>query len=421
MVGAVLAAVCGVAACVSALTDIKVRPPRAHARYGPYTPRPMDLIDLRSDTVTKPTPEMRRAMAEAEVGDDVFGDDPTVIALEVRAAQLLGKEAALFVASGAMGNLVAQLAHLGRGQETIAGAESHLIDDEAAGHAVVVGTSIRALQERPDGTLDLDEIAGAFRDPMDPHEPITGLIALENTNAKSMGQPLTAAYTRRVADLARARGVPLHVDGARLWNAAVAQGVSPRDLAEPADSVMVCLSKGLACPVGSLVAGNRDFIWRARRARKLVGGGMRQVGILAAAGLVALRDGPAGMIERLAEDHANARRLAEGLASLPGVASPGGVAQPEPGRLDPARAATNFVIFRVERDRTAFLAALKSRGVLMVAYPHGTIRAVTHHGVTTGDIDRVITAAAEALDEAPVLSTARSAAATLPTSTRSRD
>jgi threonine aldolase len=381
----------------------------------------MDLIDLRSDTVTKPTPEMRRAMAEAEVGDDVFGDDPTVIALEARAAGLLGKEAALFVASGAMGNLVSQLAHVGRGQETIAGAESHVIDDEAAGHAVVVGTSIRALRERPDGTLDLDEIAGAFRDPMDVHEPITGLIALENTNAHSMGQPLSAAYTRAVAAIAHDRGVPLHVDGARLWNAAVAQGVSPRELAEPADSVMVCLSKGLACPVGSLVVGSRDFIWRARRARKLVGGGMRQVGILAAAGLVALQDGPAGMIERLAEDHANARRLAEGLAALPWVASPGGVAQPESGPLDPARAATNFVIFRVERDRAAFLAALKARGVLMVSYPHGTIRAVTHHGITAGDVDRVIAAAAEALDEAPVLATDRSAAAVLPTSTRSRD
>lgn len=381
----------------------------------------MDPIDLRSDTVTKPTPEMRRAMADAEVGDDVFGDDPTVIALEARVAQLLGKEAALFVASGAQGNLVSQLAHLGRGQETIAGAESHLIDDEAAGHAVVVGTSIRALRERPDGTLDPDEIAGAFRDPSDVHEPITGLIALENANAKSMGQPLTADYTRRVAALAHERGVPLHVDGARLWNAAVALNVTPRELAEPADSVMVCLSKGLACPVGSLVVGGREFIWRARRARKLVGGGMRQVGILAAAGLVALQDGPAGMIERLAEDHANARRLAEGLAALPGVASPGGIAQPEPGPLDPARVATNFVIFRVERDRPAFLKALKARGVLMVPYPHGTIRAVTHLGVTAEDVARVIAAVVEALDEAPVPASARFAALILPTSTRSRD
>lgn len=359
----------------------------------------MDLIDLRSDTVTRPTPEMRRAMAEAEVGDDVFGDDPTVNALQERAADLLGKEAALFVASGAMGNLVAQLAHLQRGMETIAGAESHLVEDEAAGHAVVVGTSVRALRERPDGTLDVREIEAAFRDPSDVHEPITGLIALENTNAHSMGQPLTPAYTAEVAGIARAHHVPLHVDGARLWNAAVALGVAPRDLVAPADSVMVCLSKGLACPVGSVVAGPADFVWRARRARKLVGGGMRQVGILAAAGLVALRDGPAGMIERLAEDHQNARRLAEGLAALPGIVSPGGIAQPAPGPLDPARAATNFVIFRVERDRATFLEALRARGVLLVAYPHGTVRAVTHHGITAADIDRVIRAAAEALRE----------------------
>jgi len=381
----------------------------------------MDPIDLRSDTVTRPTSEMRKAMAAAEVGDDVFGDDPTVIALEERAAGLLGKEAALFVASGAMGNLVAQLAHLSRGQETIAGAECHIVDDEAAGHAVVVGTSIRALRERPDGTLDPGEIEGAFRDPRDVHEPITGLIALENTNAHSMGQPLTSAYTRQVAAIAHARGVPLHVDGARLWNAAVALDVTPRELAEPADSVMVCLSKGLACPVGSLVAGTRDFVWRARRARKLVGGGMRQVGILAAAGLIALRDGPAGMIERLAEDHANARRLAEGLAALPGISSPGGIAQPEPGPLDPRRAATNFVIFRVERDRAAFLDALKARGVLMVSYPHGTIRAVTHHGVDAADIDRVVQAVALALGEAPRAVADRPAADVVPTSTRSRD
>jgi threonine aldolase len=380
----------------------------------------MSLIDLRSDTVTKPTSEMRRAMAEAEVGDDVFGDDPTVIALEARVAEVLGKEAALFVASGAMGNLVAQIAHLSRGQETIAGAECHIVDDEAAGHAVVVGTSIRALRERPDGTLDLDEIDGAFRDPRDVHEPITGLIALENTNAHSMGQPLTPAYTRQVAALAHARGVPLHVDGARLWNAAVALDVTPRELAEPADSVMVCLSKGLACPVGSLVAGSREFIWRARRARKLVGGGMRQVGIVAAAGLVALRDGPAGMIERMGEDHENARRLARGLSDLPGIVSPGGIAQTEPGPLDPNRAATNFVIFRVERDRAAFLEALTARGVLMVAYPHGTIRAVTHHGITAADIDRVVAASRDALAESPA-APVPAADAVLPSSTRSRD
>jgi threonine aldolase len=360
---------------------------------------PSGLIDLRSDTVTKPTDEMRRAMASAEVGDDVFDDDPTVHALQERAAELLGKEAGLFVASGAMGNLVAQLAHLARGQETIAGAESHIVLDEAAGHAVIVGTSVRTIQERPDGTIDPAAIRDAFRDPTDVHEPITGLIAIENTHAHSMGQPLTPAYTREVAGIAHERGVPLHVDGARFWNAVVALGVRPTDLAGPADSVSFCLSKGLACPVGSVVVGSRDFIWRARRGRKLVGGGMRQVGILAAAGLVALRDGPAGMIERLAEDHANARRLAEALAGMDGVVSPGANAQPTPGRLDPDRVRTDFVMFNVERDREAFLEALSLRGVLMAGYPHGQVRAVTHYGVTAADIETTIGATRAALEE----------------------
>jgi threonine aldolase len=359
-----------------------------------------DLIDLRSDTVSKPTKAMRRAMAEAVVGDDVFGDDPTVIALEERAAALLGKEAGLFVASGTMGNLVAQLAHLARGQETIAGREHHMVIDEAAGHAVIVGTSIRSLEDRPDGTMDLDEIDAAFRDPMDPHEPITGLVAIENTHAHSMGQPLTPAYTNAVAEIAHRHGVPLHVDGARFWNAVVAQraaGVTARDLAGPADTVTFCLSKGLGCPVGSVVVGTKDVIWRARRARKLVGGGMRQAGVLAAAGLVALDDGPDGMIDRLADDHANARRLGEALAEMRGIGSPGRNAQPTPGHLDPGRVATNFVVFKVDCDRAAFLEALRARNVLMVEYPHGQIRAATHHGVSSADIERTIDAIRAAL------------------------
>jgi len=359
----------------------------------------VNLIDLRSDTVTTPTPEMRRAMAEAEVGDDVFGEDPTIMALEERGAELLGKEAGLFVASGTMGNLVAQLAHLARGQETIAGREHHVVLDEAAGHAVIVGTSIRQLAERPDGTLDPVEVAAAFRDPDDLHEPITGLVALENAHAHSMGQPLTPAYTARIAAIAHEHGVPLHIDGARLWNAAVALGVKGSELAAPADSVTFCLSKGLACPVGSVVVGSREFIARARRGRKLVGGGMRQAGILAAAGLIALRDGPAGMIERLAEDHANARHLAEALAETDGIVSAGGVAQPAPGRLDPGRVRTNFVLFRVERDRAQFLAALRARGVLMVEYPHSQVRAATHYGVTAADVETTIAATRAALSE----------------------
>jgi threonine aldolase len=362
----------------------------------------MPLIDLRSDTVTHPTPRMRRAMAEAEVGDDVFGDDPTVIALEERAADLLGKEAGLFVASGTMGNLVAQLAHLSRGQETIAGREHHLVIDEAAGHAVIVGTSIRSLEDKHDGTMDLEAIDAAFRDPSDPHEPISGLVTIENTHAHSMGQPLTCEYELEVAAVAKRHGVPLHIDGARFWNAVVAQrpaGVTAQQLAAPADSVTFCLSKGLGCPVGSVLVGSKEFIRRARRARKLVGGGMRQAGILAAAGLIALRDGDAGMIDRLADDHANARRLAEALADLDGIRSPGDIAQPIEGRLDPGRVATNFVLFKVDRDRADFLAALRARDVLMVEYPHGQVRAVTHHDVSARDIDTVIAATRAALAE----------------------
>ena len=368
------------------------------------------IVDLRSDTVTHPSPAMLKAMYEAELGDDVFSDDPTVNALEERAAELLGKEAAVFVASGTMGNLVAQLGHLGRGQETMAGASTHMVQDEQAGHAVVVGTSIKQMPERADGTWDLAELEDSFRDPRDLHEPISGLVAIENTHAHSMGRPLSLDYTRRVAAIAHAHGVPLHVDGARFFNASVALGLTPRDLAAPADSVSFCLSKGLACPIGSVVVGPKDFVARARRGRKLVGGGMRQVGVLAAPGLVALSDGPDGMIERLAEDHANARALAEGLAQLDGIESAGGLAQPEPGPLDPGRVHTNFVVFRVRRDRAQFLEALRGRGILMVEYQHGTIRAVTHYGVGATDVERVLAACTAALREtSPVVATAATA------------
>ncbi|MEA2621284.1 MAG: hypothetical protein QOH61_194 [Chloroflexota bacterium] len=352
------------------------------------------LVDLRSDTVTHPTPEMRRAMAEAELGDDVFGDDPTVIALEARAAEITGKEAGLFVASGTMGNLVSEMAHVPRGGEIICGDGGHTIQHEAANHAVVVGASMRALPWDRDGRMDLDDIRDAFRDPTDTHDPITSLVVVENTHSDSMAQPLPAGYVSAVAALAHERGVPLHVDGARIFNAAVALGTTVGALLADADSASFCLSKGLACPVGSVVVGRHDFIWRARRARKLLGGGMRQAGVLAAPGLIALRDGPAGMIERLAEDHANARRLAEGLAALPGISG-----------LDPERARTNFVLFRVEgREgrpqldlRQAFLDELARDGVLMVAYPNRQIRAVTHYGIEAEDLDRTVLAAQRAL------------------------
>jgi threonine aldolase len=350
---------------------------------------PDRVIDLRSDTVTKPTPEMRRAMAEAEVGDDVFGDDPTVIALEERAAEITGKQAALFVASGTMGNLVSLMAQVPRGGEIIAGLGAHTHAHEAGNYAVVVGASIRLMPWDADGRMDPVAIARAFRDPTDVHDPITAIVMLENTHSDSGAQPLPADYTNTVAKVAHDRGVPLHVDGARIFNAAVALDTPVKTLLEKADSATFCLSKGLACPVGSVVVGGRDFIWQARRARKLVGGGMRQVGVLAAAGLVALRDGSAGMIDRLAEDHANARRLAKGIANLPGIVA-----------LEPTKVGTNFVFFELERPdlRMPFLAALRDEGVLMIDYPGSErIRAVTHYGIETADIDAAIGATRRAL------------------------
>jgi threonine aldolase len=356
------------------------------------------MIDLRSDTVTKPTDAMRRAMSAADVGDDVWAEDPTVNALEERSAELLGKEAGLFVSSGTMANLVSLMAHVPRGGEIIAGADTHLVLDEAANHAVVVGASVAQLRDRPDGTLDPAEIEAAFRDPDDAHHPRTALVVIENAHSHSMNQPLPSAYLATVAALAHDRGVPLHVDGARFFDASVALGIAPRKLAAAADSVAFCLSKGLAGPVGSVVVGSKDFIGRAHRARKLLGGGMRQAGVIAAAGLVALQDGRDGMIERLADDHRNARRLAEGLADVPGVVSAGGIAQPAPGRLDPARVTTNFVLFKVDRDRRAFIEALKARNVLMDEYAHGQVRAVTHHDVAASDIGPVVAAVRAALE-----------------------
>ena len=361
----------------------------------------MAVLDLRSDTVTHPTAEMRRAMAAAEVGDDVWGEDPTVNALEERAAELLGKEAGLFVSSGTMGNLVSLMAHVPRGGEIIAGAQSHIVRDEAAGHAVVVGASVLQLRDRPDGTLDAGEVADGFRDPTDAHEPTTALVTIENAHSHSGNQPISIAATEEIAAVAHDRGVPLHVDGARFFNAVVALGVSPTALAAPADTVTFCLSKGLSCPAGSVVVGSKAVIGRAHRARKLLGGGMRQAGVLAAAGLVALRDGDAGTIARLEEDHANARRLAEKLAVIPGVRSPGDIAQPghddEP--LDPTRVRTNFVLFRVRADRAAFLSAVEARGVRLDSYPHGQVRAATNRGIESSDIDRVATAIQAALAE----------------------
>jgi len=359
-------------------------------------------IDLRSDTVTHPTPEMRRAMAEAEVGDDVFEDDPTVIALEERAATLLGKEAGLFVASGTMGNLVSVMAQVPRGGEIITPAEGHVYNDEAANYAVVAGAGLRVIRENPNGEMPIADVVEGIQDASDPHSAITSLVIVENCHAHTFSRPITPAYMRELRAALKPHGIPIHVDGARLFNAAIALGVPVRDLVADADSATFCLSKGLAAPIGSVVVGSKEFIFKARRARKLLGGGMRQVGILAAAGLVALSDGPEGTVQRLAEDHVNARRLATAIAALPGVLSPGHIAQPEGERLDASRVITNFVIFKVAGGaarRIRFLDALEKHGVLMVAYPHGQIRAVTHYGIGDDEITKTIAATAAALTE----------------------
>ncbi len=345
-----------------------------------------DFIDLRSDTVTQPTPAMRRAMAGAQVGDDVFGDDPTVIALQERAAELTGKPGALFVASGTMGNLVSHIAHVPRGGEIIVDAGAHLLQMEAGGYAVITGATARAITARADGTMDLDEVRAAFR-PDDAHQPPTALVTLENTHSPTLGQPVGAEYTARLADVAHEGGVPLHIDGARLFNAVVALGTTAADLLAPADTATFCLSKGLACPVGSIVVGPHDFIRRAHRARKLVGGAMRQAGIIAAAGLVALSDGPDGMITRLADDHVNAAVLAQGLANMDGVVG-----------LDPARVTTNYIVFGVQprpgqdplEARAAFMAETRSRGLAYIEYPGGRVRALTHYGIERADIERAL-------------------------------
>jgi threonine aldolase len=331
----------------------------------------MHIIDLRSDTITKPTPEMRRAMAEAEVGDDVFGEDPTVNRLEEMAAGRVGKEAALFVASGTMGNLVSLLAQCGRGDEIILGDQAHTHINEQGGVAALGGIHPRVVPNEPDGTLDLGRVAAAIRSD-NVHYPRTRLVTVENTQNLCGGAALTPEYMHALGLLARERGLLLHVDGARIFNAAVALGVDVKSLAEDADSVTFCLSKGLGAPVGSLVCGSRAFVAEARRARKVVGGGMRQAGVLAAAGIVALER----MVERLAEDHANARLLADGLSGLSWL------------RVEPVPVRTNILYLTVLREdlpaiRVAEL--LDAQGVRMLALGPRRLRAVTNHHITAAD------------------------------------
>lgn len=333
------------------------------------------IVDLRSDTVTRPTPAMRDAMLRAAVGDDVFDDDPTVHALQERVAARLGKEAALFVSSGTQGNLCALLTHCGRGDEAIVGQLAHAYRYEAGGAAVFGGIQPQPLPQQPDGTLALADIAAAIK-PDDEHFARTRLLALENT---WNGRVVALDYLDAATDLAHARGLATHLDGARLWNASVAAGVPVARLARGFDSVSVCLSKGLGAPVGSVLAGPRAFIAEARRHRKRLGGGMRQVGILAAAGLHALDH----HVERLAVDHANAKRLAAGLAALPGIT----VTPPD----------TNIVFAEVAGGRgAALLAHLESRGVLATGLIG--LRFVTHLDVDAAGIERAIAAAAEFLN-----------------------
>jgi Threonine aldolase len=265
----------------------------------------MHLYDFRSDTVTRPTPLMRQAMAQAEVGDDVYGEDPTINRLETRSAELLGKEDALFVTSGTMGNLLAVLAACERGAEAIMGRQGHTFLHEAGGVSVLGGVVMHTVPNQPDGSLALEDLQGALRDPTDFHEPISRMVILENTQNACGGMPLSVEYTDSVAAFARQHGLILHIDGARIFNAAVALGVPAAELVRSADSVTFCLSKGLCAPVGSVLCGSREMIDKARRLRKMLGGGMRQAGILAAAGIVALDH----MIARLAEDHQRASRL----------------------------------------------------------------------------------------------------------------
>jgi threonine aldolase len=333
----------------------------------------MSIIDLRSDTVTLPTPNMRRAMAEAELGDDVFGEDPTVNRLQEMAAERMGKEAALLVVSGTMGNLVSLLTHCGRGEEVILGDRAHIFLYEAGGSSAVGGIHVHTVPNQPDGMLRPEDVEEAVRS-ANVHFPRTRLVCVENTHNRCGGAPLSAEQIHSIAAVARAHKLSMHMDGARLFNAAVALGVPAMALAAEVDSVQFCISKGLAAPVGSLICGSQAFIAEARRNRKLVGGGMRQAGVLAAAGIVALNE----MVDRLAEDHANAHRLAEAIAAIPGLS------------VDPAMVKTDIVIFAITTPRITpaqLSARLLAEGVKISPTDGPRLRAVTHYGITQQDVD----------------------------------
>lgn len=339
------------------------------------TGTPERIVDLRSDTLTKPTPEMRRAMAEAEVGDDVFGEDPTVARLEAMAAERLGKEAGLFVVSGTMGNQVSLMAHTQRGDEIILDENSHIFNYEVASPAVLSAVQARTLLGRY-GILEPDDVRKAIRPP-NIHHPKDTLICLESTHNRGGGSIYPLETLKAIRRVATEHGLAVHLDGARLFNAAVAAGIPARDMAAQADSVTFCLSKGLSAPVGSVITGSGAFIDRARRARKMLGGGMRQAGIIAAAGIVALET----MVDRLQEDHANARILAEGLETLPGI------------EIDLSTVQTNIVIFTVNRkdlDAPGLALKLGEQGIRCFAVSPERIRMVTHKDVDRAGILRAL-------------------------------
>jgi len=339
----------------------------------------MKFIDLRSDTITQPTPAMREAMAKAPVGDDVYGEDPTVNRLQEMAAEKMGKEEGLFVTSGTLGNLAAILSHCQRGDEVMVGNKAHSFLFEAGGISALGGVHSCQLPNQPDGSLALEDIRSAIR-PDDPHDPISRLVCLENTHNRCGGTYQSVAYTNEVAAFAHERGLKVHLDGARIFNAAIALGVPAKALADPVDSVTFCLSKGLCAPVGSVLCGTKEFIARARRIRKMTGGGMRQAGILAAAGIVALET----MVDRLDEDHARARRLADGLRGVPGFA------------LDPGIPATNMVFVSVlpgaKSDAGEIRDALKTRGVLVGVSSERRFRLVTHYWIDDSAVNQTIQA-----------------------------
>lgn len=344
----------------------------------------MEYVDLRSDTVTKPTPEMREAMAEAEVGDDVYRDDPTVNRLEAQAAEMLGKEASIFVPSGTMGNLLALLVHCQRGDEVIVGSRSHIYLNEAGGMSALGGIQPCPVPNQKDGTLALDDIRASIRTE-DVHHPITRLICLENTQNICGSVPLSAEYTRQVSDIARAHGLALHIDGARIFNAAAALNLDVKELVAPADSVMFCLSKGLVSPIGSMLAGTEKFIARARHLRKMLGGGMRQVGVIAAAGLISLEQ----MTKRLNEDHARAKKLADGLRRVRGIV------------LDEGTPHTNMVYFNLadEASMDAFQVTdrMREHGILVDPDGPRRFRLVVHYWVDDAAVEKSVAAFANIL------------------------